>query len=207
MVVVAVAFVTVAQATQPSQPPQVKQHTGFIGGGVTHASREGNVGTDVDSNFGLRQNDQSWASPTCNTHVGQSNSGYLDQGTSAGGHVGSSGAGQFAVGTGLQKQEYGTQTSQNPPTIAPYGKQKQVIGGIGGQTMSQTGGTGGAAATQTGGLSELQNIQTTGTGGTQHQALVGTQGGMVAGTPNSYSSAGGVTGGGGIQWQRFGGIN
>lgn len=203
MVVAAVSSVALAQPPWP----MVEQQNCFIGGGSTSASRYGGLSVAGDGNFQTCGQGDMLAFAPCNTRMHQSSSGYLDQGTAAGGCGGSSAAAQCAIGGGAQSQASGYVPSQRGPTCFPYSEQEQVIGGGSDQTMYHTCGYGGALASQTGGATESQNILTPSTYGSQYQHLAGTQGGMVAGVPTTYSSASGLTAGGGAQCQTFGGIS
>jgi len=203
MVVAAVSSVALAQPPWP----MVEQRNCFIGGGGTEASRCGGLSVAGDSNFDTYGRSASLSYAPCNTRMNQSSSAYLDQGTAAGGCGGSSAASQCAIGGGAQRQESGYVPSQRGPTCFPYSGQQQVVAGGGAQTMYHTCGYGGALASQTGGATESQNILTPSTYGSQYQHLAGTQGGMVAGVPTTYSSASGLTAGGGAQCQTFGGIS
>jgi len=204
MVVVAVSSVTLAQGFLPT----CQQQSSFGGAGMTYAGRGGDLGFSADTNFSTgQQSDMSTCGPCGGTKMSQSNSGFIDQGTAAWGCGGSSAAVQGMIGGGAQKQTSGYVPSTNGITCFPISTQQQVIGGSASQGMFNTCGNGAATASQAGGASELQNITTPATSGSQYQYISGAQGGMAYGVPTSYSSAGGVIGGGGVQCQTFGGIS
>jgi hypothetical protein len=203
MIVAAVAFVTAAQASWPL----VQQRDCFIGSGSTDASRSGPLSSAGDGNFEQRNEYSQKCYVPCGTRMNQSSSGYLDQSSSVGGCGGSASAENCAIGGGVQKQKSGYVVGQSTPRCFPYTEQSQAAGGIGVNSVTTACGNNGAAATQTGGISQAQTTRTPITSGAQHQYLSGTQGGMAVGVPTSYTSATGITGGGGIQCQNFGGIH
>jgi len=203
IVIVAVSSVTLAQYI-----PACQQQSGIVGAGCTYSAQSGSLGFSSDTNFQTGQDTEfSKCGPCNNTWMSTTNNGFIDQGTAAGGCGGCRGAVQGMIGGGCQSQETSYVPSQKGPTCYPVSEQHQVIGGLAGQAMFNTCGFGAASATQDGAASESQNITTPSTSGSQYQLISGSQGGMAYGTPTSFSSAGGVIGGGGIQCQTFGGIS
>jgi hypothetical protein len=202
--VVVAAFVTVAQGyTLGGQ-----QSSGIFGIGGTYSAQGAGLGFSNDNSFQTDQNSEFSKVGCCNnTWMGESNSGFIDQGTAAFGCGGCRAAGQLMTGGGSQGQQTGYVPSTNGVTCYPFSTQGQVLGGSGTQSMFNTCGNGAALASQAGAVSESQNITTPSTSGSEYQYLAGSQSGVAYGVPTSFSSASGAIGGGGAQCQSFGGIS
>jgi hypothetical protein len=201
-IIVAASTVTFAQYM-----PGCAQYSGIVGFGATHAGQGGSLGLCVDNNFQTGMDSQaSNCGPCGGTYMTTNNSGFIDQGTAAGGCGGVRGACQTMMGGGIQGQQTGYVPSPNGITCFPISTQSQMVGGMASQSMFNTCGTGSAQATQDGAISESQGVTTPSTSGNQYQLIAGSQGGMAYGVPTSFSSAGGTIGGGATQCQTFGGI-
>ncbi|MBN1508340.1 MAG: hypothetical protein JW955_15940 [Sedimentisphaerales bacterium] len=202
MVVMAVSSVTLAQAFVPG----CSQHSCFIGAGATGVAQGGGLGSSYDNNFTSGYQLDMGSCGPCGTQTSQSNAGFIDQGTAAGGCGGYRSAGQVMIGGGTQCQTTGYVPSNSCVPCYPCSTQCQTVGGMGTQGVVNTCGSGAASASQAGAASESQNVTTPITSGSQYQYLAGTQGGMAYGRPTSFSTAGGTISGGGAQCQSFGGI-
>ena len=203
LVLVAASTVTLAQYI-----PGCSQQSCFIGAGATIAAHGGSAGGNYDNNFttGNQLDIAPGCGPCGGTRMSESNAGFIDQASAAGGCGGCRAAGTAMIGGGAQYQSSGYVPSQNGVTCFPYSTQGQIIGGVGTQGVLNTCGTGAASATQAGAASESQNLTTPATSGSQYQYLAGSQSGMAYGNPTSFSTAGGTIAGGGAQCQSFGGI-
>lgn len=199
-VIVAATSVTFAQY-MPGM-----QCSGIIGFGGTYSAQAGSVGLSTDTNFDTTMDSQ--VSNGCNgTQMSTTNSGFIDQGTAAGGVGGYRSAGQMMGGSGFQIQTTGTVPAKNGVTCFPINTQSQMLGGTAGQSVLNTCGTGFAVAVQDGAISEAQGANTPSTSGNQYQTMVGSQGAVAYGVPTSFSTASGTIGGGAAQCQTFGGIS
>jgi hypothetical protein len=202
MVVLAAASVSLAE-----NQGLCEQYSCFCGGGITYAARCGCLGFDADTNFSTGQDSDTLVCGPCNgTHLYESSDYFIDQGAATGGCGGIGLAGDGVLGGGIQGQCSGYIPSRCGPTCYPYGVQGQAVGAISGEGVLVTCGNNGATAGQAGAASQYQNIQTPANGGSEYQHIAGHQSGMAVGSPTSLAAAGGITVGGGIQCQSFGGL-
>ena len=212
-----VLFISIVILAVSSASFGLRQTSYFIGGDAGAVGRSGDLSRSADTTPSTCVDQQSKAcyGGLCGTSAIQRSGSSLGQGAVAWGCGGSSGAVYGTIGGGIQYQTSRSQPAPNKtasdqmpqnPSCSPVTKQKQAMGAIGGQCMAQTCGVGGAAVYQGGSISQAQNLNNPSSGGSQYQHMSGMQSGAVQGNPTSYSSAGSLSAGGGIQCQQFGGL-